>query len=1111
MAARDGDGSPPRSAWKYAWGPDQTPGTAGSRRNGQQASDRLYQSAKSSRQAREALQRSLQAEKKEDPRVPRANARSRVLAADRYDKVMGHTVTGRYRKEALAIAKAKGQDSALIRDVYNYGDMLFQEAQMTRSRREEWRREQLKQRIAAEDAEATFQPEISPGTQGLLGWGGEIEHEEVLTRFERQAAIQKEKQLALAEHIRQEEARDLTFKPQGQSAKSKRLMEGYGDVLEEMRAREEERALRLRQLVDRAEAESRANHGGAYLPSGARKDSYSTWPQAPLSGRSTSPTRSARSSTSPSVAEAAGAPSAEADAERSPPPKASAEAAAPAPPAASVSGGSQTRFGESYSACCHRLHTTHTSSYQQSLLPPTTGDPECTFHPNLNPPSARLGGGSSSVFSNGHAAEISGVSRLSSRAALEEVSDALYQDAHNRSLRRQMLEAQAEAEAFELRNAPKISRQSERYALKKLERDVVEIYAALDKEHGGLDYEEFAAAMVELGFLRFVDAADGSLGHGADGGASSACSSSSAGRLSSLQQQAHARQSGSEGTGVAAKRRAEGGGQEGGGQEGGPQDATMSKQPQPTPPPQQRAAGQQSSAEPADSHHPQQHIHLREEVLLVQRVWAALVGYSKRPTAFALATGVATPADGKLSCATFLAFLNRALAANPPPFRRADEAQSGAPVSSYKDYVDVSDGEPSSPPLGDGPGGDARNGATEEAVEAAVQEMEELCSQFATMHRSTLAYKPTRNVKGAIVDEAGNPLGTSSQLDHDREMDHCTFAPAINAKSVKLEEERRAAAAAVRAAAQAAADADAEDFAAASAAYAAAAAAAAALNPSIGGGSGIPPPVARRGGRHLALYEHAAGIEARRAQKRAEAASAKMHECTFKPSLSEQTMRILEAHGNEPLGTERFRHLHEQANSRQHSERQLPPSTADREAAECTFKPVLETANYRPRTSKQRGGGGGGGGGEEDERARPAGYQQAVSRLRRASEERAAESAEAEREARRRAALAGKPAQPFHLETEARSVRRHPLLYMDVNLGPGKTGRIGLHGDDDPAALAANFARAYGLDAAMQTKLEGLIERYLREVVPGLATARNGAASPGEVLRSPPSGATPSS
>ena len=32
---------------------------------------------------------------------------------------------------------------------------------------------------------------------------------------------------------------------------------------------------------------------------------------------------------------------------------------------------------------------------------------------------------------------------------------------------------------------------------------------------------------------------------------------------------------------------------------------------------------------------------------------------------------------------------------------------------------------------------------------------------------------------------------------------------------------------------------------------------------------------------------------------------------------------------------------------------------------------------------------------------------------------------------------------------------------MDVNLGPGRTGRIGLHQDDDAALLAANFARAY--------------------------------------------------
>lgn len=50
--------------------------------------------------------------------------------------------------------------------------------------------------------------------------------------------------------------------------------------------------------------------------------------------------------------------------------------------------------------------------------------------------------------------------------------------------------------------------------------------------------------------------------------------------------------------------------------------------------------------------------------------------------------------------------------------------------------------------------------------------------------------------------------------------------------------------------------------------------------------------------------------------------------------------------------------------------------------------------------------------------------------------------------------------QPFKLQTEHRASieRKQPLLFMDVNLGPGRTGRIGLHKGDDPAELAASFA-----------------------------------------------------
>lgn len=97
--------------------------------------------------------------------------------------------------------------------------------------------------------------------------------------------------------------------------------------------------------------------------------------------------------------------------------------------------------------------------------------------------------------------------------------------------------------------------------------------------------------------------------------------------------------------------------------------------------------------------------------------------------------------------------------------------------------------------------------------------------------------------------------------------------------------------------------------------------------------------------------------------------------------------------------------------------------------------------------------------------------------------------AEEEAETSKKAALAFamKPPKPFSFETAKRAERKTPLLYMDVNLGPGRTGRIGLHQGDDPVQLAANFARAYQLDATMRNRLQQLIERYMTEVVPELA------------------------
>ena len=36
-----------------------------------------------------------------------------------------------------------------------------------------------------------------------------------------------------------------------------------------------------------------------------------------------------------------------------------------------------------------------------------------------------------------------------------------------------------------------------------------------------------------------------------------------------------------------------------------------------------------------------------------------------------------------------------------------------------------------------------------------------------------------------------------------------------------------------------------------------------------------------------------------------------------------------------------------------------------------------------------------------------------------------------------------------------------PFLIMDINIGKGRQGRIGLHEYDDPFEVASNFSRAF--------------------------------------------------
>lgn len=50
-------------------------------------------------------------------------------------------------------------------------------------------------------------------------------------------------------------------------------------------------------------------------------------------------------------------------------------------------------------------------------------------------------------------------------------------------------------------------------------------------------------------------------------------------------------------------------------------------------------------------------------------------------------------------------------------------------------------------------------------------------------------------------------------------------------------------------------------------------------------------------------------------------------------------------------------------------------------------------------------------------------------------------------------------------------------MYVEVNMGHGRSGRIGVHEGDDLAALARNFARAFQLDRDHTLRLRDLLRQ----------------------------------
>ena len=77
--------------------------------------------------------------------------------------------------------------------------------------------------------------------------------------------------------------------------------------------------------------------------------------------------------------------------------------------------------------------------------------------------------------------------------------------------------------------------------------------------------------------------------------------------------------------------------------------------------------------------------------------------------------------------------------------------------------------------------------------------------------------------------------------------------------------------------------------------------------------------------------------------------------------------------------------------------------------------------------------------------------------------------------------------QPFSCAFRERSQRPQPLVYVDVKVAPGRSGRIGVHEGDDLAVLARNFARTFQLDKAAQERLEQLLHKAYEQARSGSA------------------------
>lgn len=209
-----------------------------------------------------------------------------------------------------------------------------------------------------------------------------------------------------------------------------------------------------------------------------------------------------------------------------------------------------------------------------------------------------------------------------------------------------------------------------------------------------------------------------------------------------------------------------------------------------------------------------------------------------------------------------------------------------------------------------------------------------------------------------------------------------------------------------------------------------------------------------------------------------------MEHCTFRPQINSVDRKG-------PRGGPVGDRLHSLARAAAERRSDKLPSWERKALEHCTFAPEINRSR-RPASASP----GQASAGRQDPRVRSDAAARHISRLRSGSS-----NVDAPQEGASSPAGGGKSGPsvtpPRHSPPRQSGPARHsqeryerrvetraaPLLVVDVNLGKGKVGRVHVHAGDEPAALAENFCRSYGLrDPETLASLEELLRDQIESL-----------------------------